>query len=61
MFICLEGAHAAGKTTQCLLLKEKIEKEKGKKPEELYQIENNERDKLPQAVLLFSILENKSF
>ena len=30
MFICLEGAHAVGKTTQCLLLKEKIEKEFGK-------------------------------
>jgi hypothetical protein len=29
--------------------------------EEQYQIENSERDKLPRAVLLFSILENSSY
>jgi len=29
--------------------------------EEQYQIENSERDKLPAAVLLFSILENSSY
>lgn len=38
-----------------------VEKEKGKKNEDLYQIENNERDKLPVAILLFSILDNPSY
>jgi dTMP kinase len=27
MFICLEGSHGAGKSTQCLLLKERLERE----------------------------------
>lgn len=38
-----------------------IEKGKGKKTEEQYQIENNERDKLPESVLLFSILDNPDY
>jgi len=38
-----------------------IEKDKGKKSDEQYQIENNERDKLPKAVLLFSILDNPTY
>lgn len=33
----------------------------GKGKDEQYQIENNERDKLPEAVLLFSILDNPSY
>jgi hypothetical protein len=33
----------------------------GKGKEEQYQIENSERDKLPEAVLLFSILDNPSY
>jgi len=33
----------------------------GRGKEEHYQIENNERDKLPEAVLLFSILDNQDF
>lgn len=33
----------------------------GKGKEEQYQIENTERDKLPEAVLLFSILDNPSY
>jgi len=33
----------------------------GRGKEEQYQIENNERDKLPEAVLLFSILDNPSY
>jgi len=33
----------------------------GKGKEEKYQIENNERDKLPDAVLLFSILDNPEY
>jgi hypothetical protein len=33
----------------------------GKGKDEQYHIENNERDKLPEAVLLFSILDNPSY
>ena len=33
----------------------------GKGKDEQYQFENNERDKLPEAVLLFSILDNPSY
>ena len=33
----------------------------GKGKDEQYQIENNERDKLPEAVLLFSILDNPTY
>ena len=33
----------------------------GRGKEEQHQIENNERDKLPNAVLLFSILDNQSY
>ncbi len=33
----------------------------GKGKEEQYQIENNERDNLPEAVLLFSILDNPNY
>jgi hypothetical protein len=33
----------------------------GRGKEEQYQIENNERDKLPEAILLFSILDNPSY
>jgi hypothetical protein len=33
----------------------------GKGKDEQYQIENNERDKLPNAVLLFSILNNSNY
>lgn len=33
----------------------------GKGKDEQYQIENNERDKLPAAVLLFSILDNPTY
>lgn len=33
----------------------------GKGKEEQYQIENTERDKLPEAVLLFSILDNPNY
>ncbi|HEX5152794.1 MAG TPA: DUF4007 family protein [Parafilimonas sp.] len=33
----------------------------GKGKEEQYQIENNDRDKLPHAVLLFSILDNHNY
>ena len=33
----------------------------GKGKDEQYQIENNERDKLPEAVLLFSILDNLTY
>ena len=33
----------------------------GKGKEEQYQIENAERDKLPEAVLLFSILDNPNY
>ncbi len=33
----------------------------GRGKDEQYQIENNERDKLPEAVLLFSILDNPSY
>lgn len=33
----------------------------GKGKVEQYQIENNERDKLPEAVFLFSILDNSTF
>jgi len=33
----------------------------GKGKEEQYQIENNERDKLPEAVLLFTILDNQDY
>lgn len=33
----------------------------GKGKEEQYQIENNERDKLPGAVLLFSIIDNPNY
>jgi len=33
----------------------------GKGKDEQYQIENNERDKLPAAVFLFSILDNSTF
>ena len=33
----------------------------GRGKDEQYQIENNERDKLPEAVLLFSILDNPTY
>lgn len=33
----------------------------GRGKDEQYQIENNERDKLPEAVLLFSILDNSTY
>lgn len=33
----------------------------GKGKEEQYQIENNERDNLPEAVLLFTILDNQKY
>lgn len=33
----------------------------GKGKEEQYQIENSERDKLPEAVLLFSIIDNPNY
>ena len=36
-------------------------KTNGRRKDEQYQIENNDRDKLPEAVLLYSILDNPSY
>jgi hypothetical protein len=38
-----------------------VDNPNGKGKIEQYQIENNERDKLPEAVLLFSILDNPTY
>lgn len=61
MYQNIEGNKDVEDSFSGILSEIELLKTVGKGKDEQYQIENNERDKLPGAILLFSILDNPNY
>lgn len=61
MYQCSESSKDVEDSFSGILSEIELLKTIGKGKEEQYQIENSERDKLPETVLLFSIIDNPNY